>query len=63
MKTIAAFLNTHPGGTLLIGVGEDENQKGVVRGNQEDDFDTDDKQSDTSSTLSIEISVICGLSM
>ena len=28
---------------ILIGVGEDENQKGVVRGNQEDDFDTDDK--------------------
>ena len=38
VKTIAAFLNTHPGGTLLIGVGEDENQKGVVRGNHEDDF-------------------------
>lgn len=43
VKTIAAFLNTHPGGTLLIGVGEDENQKGVVRGNQEDDFKSGDE--------------------
>ena len=43
VKTIAAFLNTHPGGTLLVGVAEDENQKGYVRGNAEDDFSTDDK--------------------
>ena len=43
VKTIAAFLNTHPGGTLLIGVGEDEDQKGFVRGSEEDDFASDDE--------------------
>jgi type I restriction enzyme, R subunit len=43
VKTIAAFLNTHPGGTLLIGVGEDEDQKGFVRGSEEDDFNSDDE--------------------
>ena len=43
VKTIAAFLNTHPGGTLLIGVGEDEDQKGFVRGNEEDDFNSSDE--------------------
>ncbi len=42
VKTIAAFLNTHPGGSLLIGVEEDEQQKGVIRGNAEDDFATND---------------------
>ena len=43
VKTIAAFLNTHPGGTLLIGVEEDENQRGIIRGNEEDGFSSDDK--------------------
>ena len=42
VKTIAAFLNTHPGGSLLIGVEEDEQQKGVIRGNAEDNFATND---------------------
>ena len=42
IKTIAAFLNTHPGGSLLIGVAEDEQQKGVIRGNAEDEFATND---------------------
>lgn len=43
VKTIAAFLNSKPGGTLLIGIGEDEKQKGYVHGIELDNFKSGDE--------------------